>query len=932
MISILKLDKKRNKTTKKKIIDFIILTVISAVFCITSPGFAQIPIIAKAPASHSQNRSAASLEKQGRSLYEKSQFSEAATVFEQAAIAYQKSQNPIRQALSLSNLSLCYQQLGRWDEANSNITEAIKLLNSISDQTSAKPLALAQTLDIQGSLQLARGENNAALESWKSATDIYVQQNKPARKLVSQINQAQALQNLGLYRRAISLLETSLNLPPDSTDKPKKLTNLLKNISASPETTTALYTLGDSLRVIGNLKSARIVLEHNLKIAEELELRDRVALTQLSLGNTLRTQLSLANEKKDKSETSPQTTPQSVINLYQQAAAKSTSSNIRLQAQLNQLSLLTSKGINTNTDKNKNKNNITQKNLDSSIKLLAIIEQEITALPPSRSSIEARLNLAETMMQIRDENSSAISQKSIAQNLAIAIEQAKKLNNPRLLSYAWGNLGKVYEKNQQWAEAQKLTEKALKLAEQTKASDIAYIWQWQLGRVTKAQNQIEPAITAYQEAIATIKSLRTDLASANPDLQFSFTNSVEPIHRELVSLLLQSKKQDNLEKARDIIEGLQLVELDNFFRQACLNANPAEIDNVDNKAAVIYPIILKDQLAIITSLPKFPQQNKQEKKVAEKESKREFHYYKTVVSNQEVEQLTSTLLPDLKQETASKLAIPQLQKMYDLLIKPTAEDLEKSQIETLVFVLDGVLRNIPVSALYDGKQYLVEKYSIALTPGLQLLSPRSLTKESLGALVGGLSEARDIFPELPHVKNEVTKIQSELPTQVLFNENFKTNSFQNKVSNVSYPIVHLATHGQFSSKADETFILTWDGKINVNQLSSTLKTVELSQDNSLELLVLSACETAAGDERSALGLAGVAVRSGARSTVATLWRINDEASTKLIAQFYEQLVKAGETNISKAEALRRAQLSILKNPDYQSPHYWAAYVLLGNWT
>lgn len=125
--------------------------------------------------------------------------------------------------------------------------------------------------------------------------------------------------------------------------------------------------------------------------------------------------------------------------------------------------------------------------------------------------------------------------------------------------------------------------------------------------------------------------------------------------------------------------------------------------------------------------------------------------------------------------------------------------------------------------------------------------------------------------------------------------------------------------------------MTWDGKIKVNELSGVLKTVQISRNNALELLVLSACETAAGDTRSALGLAGVAVRSGARSTVATLWRVNDEASAMLISEFYNQLVQGVKIGVSKGEALRRAQVSILKNPKYQSPYYWGAYVLLGNW-
>lgn len=97
------------------------------------------------------------------------------------------------------------------------------------------------------------------------------------------------------------------------------------------------------------------------------------------------------------------------------------------------------------------------------------------------------------------------------------------------------------------------------------------------------------------------------------------------------------------------------------------------------------------------------------------------------------------------------------------------------------------------------------------------------------------------------------------------------------------------------------------------------------------MLVLSACETATGDSRSALGLAGVAVRSGARSTVATLWRVNDQVSATLMSQFYDRLAQASQTGMSKAEALRQAQLYILKNPDYRAPYYWGAYVLLGNW-
>ncbi|ARV63018.1 hypothetical protein BZZ01_14080 [Nostocales cyanobacterium HT-58-2] len=874
--------------------------VMTAFLCFSPPILAKNPVI---PTFVAQTQSASTLEQQARTRYGANQFTEAATLFQQAAQTYKAAGDPIRQALSLSNLSLCYQQLGQWNDASKAIADSLSLLEATKATTPATSLALAQALDIQGGLLLARGQAEAALQSWERATKLYTQQSKPERALISQINQAQAFQNLGLYRRAIALLDTALKLPSRATANAEQLQNMLNAVPASPETATALRTLGDSLRVTGNFPQARLVLERSLAIANKLQLPDIITLAQLSLGNTARAQLSLDNTANAPINS------QAALKFYQQAAATD-SPNLRVQAQVNQLSLL----VDTNQQ-------------SAAQTLLPQVQQQIDALPPSRTAIEARVNLAQSMMRMASQSGGASFLGGAEQLLITAVQQAKNLGDSQTLAYALGSLGNVYEKTQQWSKAENYTQQALQLTQQNNAADSAYLWLWQLGRVLKAQDKNTGAIAAYKEAVATIKSLRADLAGASPDVQFSFRDAVEPIHRQLVGLLVKSNKPAELKVARDVIEALQLVELDNFFREACLNANPAQVDQVDQRAAVIYPILLEDELAIIASLPST------ERQTQTKET-RDLRYYKTNVSSKEVENIVSALRLDLQQPTTGELALPQLQQLYDWLIRPAAAELAASKVETLVFVLDGALRNIPMAALYDGQKFLVEQYSIALTPGLQLLSPRSLKQEQLGVLVAGLDAARPpAFPALPFVETEVNKIKSEIPSQVIFNQKFTNSAFQNKVAAVSLPIVHLATHGQFSSQADDTFILTWDGKIKVNQLSSVLQTVELSRNNSLELLVLSACETAAGDTRSALGLAGVAVRSGARSTVATLWRVNDEASATLIGQFYDQLAQVKKTGISKAEALRRAQLAILKDPNYrEQPYFWAAYVLIGNWT
>ena len=149
---------------------------------------------------------------------------------------------------------------------------------------------------------------------------------------------------------------------------------------------------------------------------------------------------------------------------------------------------------------------------------------------------------------------------------------------------------------------------------------------------------------------------------------------------------------------------------------------------------------------------------------------------------------------------------------------------------------------------------------------------------------------------------------------------------QQQVAQEPFSIVHFATHGQFSSNAEDTFILTWSDRIQVKDFDKLLSNRE--NNVPIELLVLSACKTAQGDERAILGLAGMAVRSGARSTIASLWSVSDRSTAQLMTEFYRYL---NQPHINKAQALRKAQLSLLQNKQYQHPYYWSPFVLVGNW-
>ena len=249
--------------------------------------------------------------------------------------------------------------------------------------------------------------------------------------------------------------------------------------------------------------------------------------------------------------------------------------------------------------------------------------------------------------------------------------------------------------------------------------------------------------------------------------------------------------------------------------------------------------------------------------------------------------------------------------------------------EHLVFVPDGVLRTVPLAALHDGQGFLIERYAIATVPGLTLTDPRPLTAAAATpkALLSGLTESVDGFAALPAVAGELDNVSKIYPSKLLKDRDFTPESFAATLKEANYSVVHIASHGQFAENIHDTFLLTHAGRIGMDDLEREIGRTA-TREQPVELLTLSACQTAAGNERAALGLAGVAVKAGARSAVATLWSVNDRASGALVSTFYAAL---GGAEASKASALRTAQLALLAEPRYRHPAYWSPFLLIGNW-
>jgi len=806
----------------------------------------------------------------GKTLFEKADFAKAAEVWQDAAAGFERQGDKINQAWSLSLVSLALQNLGELQQAQIAIDKSLSLLQNQKGNTEV----LAVALNIKGSLKIKMGQADVALEAWKEAEHIYRQLDDKAGQLGSQINQAQALQAMGFYRRSQKLLE-SINqtlLPqPDSQLKVQ-----------------GLQSLGVALQLVGDLSKSQEVLEQSLAISQRLSLDSSDIL--FSLGNTAR----------DLKQT------KAAFNYYQQAANNPKNSLIQVEARLNQLSLY-----------------IEQSQWQQAFSLVPQIQSQLDTFAPSRSSIYANVNFAKSLSKLMKAPGAKVSlNQDAARILARAIKQAESLKDSRAQAYALTQLGSLYEQTNQFSEALKLSRQALQVSQNANASDISYQAAWQVGRILKIQGRNQEAISAYDSSIKILKTLRSDLVAINRDVQFDFQESVEPVYREFVDLLLQSESslnkqkqsgisQKNLKLARKTLEALQLAELDNFFREACLDAKPEQIDQIDKTAAIIYPIILNNRLEVIASLPGKPLTS-----------------YSTYLPEAKTEATIKRLRLSLNPAYSQKQRLKVYQQVYDWLIKPIETDLAANNIKTLAFVLDGSMRNIPMAALYDGKQYLVEKYSLALSPGLQLMQARQLKGDNLNVIAAGLSEARQGFKALPGVKSEVKEISSQVKSTLLVNESFTDKNLAKSIKTTPFSVLHLATHGQFSSNSEETFILTWDGKMNVKQLSEFLRFRDISESEPVELMVLSACQTAKGDKRAILGLAGVAVRSGARSTLATLWAVKDESTAKFMVEFYRQLNNKG---ISKAEALRQTQITFLKDKNLTHPFYWAPFILVGNW-
>jgi len=548
--------------------------------------------------------------------------------------------------------------------------------------------------------------------------------------------------------------------------------------------------------------------------------------------------------------------------------------------------------------------------------LLTRAVDRLRGTPPSYSAAMALLSAGSAAAE-RPGVIAAEDQRIAERAYTAAAAAADTLHNAALSSLARGGLGKLYERTGRAQAAARLTNEALFAAQRAPAPELSFRWDWQEARLDRQQGRWDAALASFRRAVAELQSVRQDIPVEYRDGKSSYQTTFGPLYREFADLLLRRSAAEPaqaaslIHEARDAIETLKESELQDYFRDSCITSFQARRQSIETIApgtAVLYPISLPDRLELLVS---FGQEQRQ---------------FTIPVTEPVLRSEVQRFRELLEKRTTNEYLVP-AQLLYNQIIRPLDALLAERHIDTLIIVPDSVLRVIPFGALHDGRHFLIERYATAIAPSMHLIDPKPLAAGPRIALVMGISQSVQGYGGLPNVLHEANAVHELEGGKELVNNNFTQASFASELKTVPYNVVHIASHGHFGDDPKQTFMLAYDGQLNMDELESDIK-YSTHPDQALELLVLSACDTATGDDRAALGLAGVALKAGARSALASLWYVSDQAAGKLVVDFYRALQSPG---VSKAHALQAAQRQLAASERYGHPAYWAPFLLIGNW-
>lgn len=597
------------------------------------------------------------------------------------------------------------------------------------------------------------------------------------------------------------------------------------------------------------------------------------------------------------------------------------------------------------------------------LNLLETISTSLLKSGDNQIKTKLLLNCGEQLLSITETDFTEAQKQQLIKLSYQVLDKAFQLTDSkeqlRLHSEAEGYLARLYSQQQRNQDALLWLDKAIFDAQQVNAVDLLTQWETQRAQLLHNNGELIAATESYKRAAKHLADIRYALPVNLHNGKSSIKQIIDPIYRGLADVLLlqaarTSSAEDKQELLREAIDSMEIIkqtELEDFFKDRCL-IDEKESVNLKDKIlpgmAILYPVVLPDRIEILFRAgdsTKFEQQS-------------------TSVSDTDVIDTAMQMTDYLRYGRGNYR--PDSRKLYNWILKHYATIMKAKGINMIIYVPGGALRQVPLAALLNGKKFVAEDYITVTLPGLTLkkqseadnnrkqhaliaalskpdgpsvdellkdsvagvFGERGITEESSSSKNNNNPETRSTLVKalsLPGVSNEVTALQKDMVNTTLMNQTFTYGGFKQAVGSGDYSIIHIASHGYFGTSADNSFVMTYDHNLKLGDFQVLLSNKNIKK-TPINLLTLSACQTADGDDRALLGFSGIAIKTNALSAIGTLWSVDDAATAMFMKAFYSDLTKD-----PKAEALRQAQLSLLKNNDTRHPHYWAPFILVGNW-
>ena len=550
----------------------------------------------------------------------------------------------------------------------------------------------------------------------------------------------------------------------------------------------------------------------------------------------------------------------------------------------------------------------TEERITARINLLKYFPQFLTRSELAKYKNEA-IDLLNQLPDSSYKASSSIALAEISNNtealrlLSRSQEIATRIDDRFLVALSLENRGKIYLELNNIERAETDTESAILISEEIVDSERLFFQFWQLAKIQLQRGNQEKAIADYQQALWHLQSNRGEFTAGNNHLLFYLKDEVRPFLRDYITLLLSSPDQENLKKAIETISVLKLSDLQSYFNDPCFEilfqVDAEATKTIPKDRANIYEFIGENKFYLI--LETTDGYNVRTVDITAKDLEKKVREYRKIV-----------VIP-----TGSAFVQPS-KELYNILIAPIINDLPET-VKTINFSRDGEIEKIPLETLIDREDhYLIEKYQIAYSAGLETnIIPNNSGGEKI---IFGLSESQ-IQTGLKFATEEVNAIAQTIQGGATFLDREFTKAVLGRTiqqENISF--LHIATHGNFQGTAKNSYIEAFDGKVSLNNFKNFL----LNAREPMELLTLSGCETAIGNQRATLGFAGVSVRARIPNVIGTLWSIPDNVTAILMGEFYRNLA-LGKT---VPEAKQIAQLKIIELGE--NPRSWAGVILISN--